>query len=240
MHNDSTKDKKTLQSMKQSFDQIAQQYDSQRQRLIPCFDAFYGTAVELASTYPSSNLSPPRILDLGAGTGLLSAYMLQVFPGAELTLIDLSEEMLSKAKERLSVQSNVQYEIADYTRHDMNDSYDLIVSGLSIHHLADDEKQQLFHSIYHNLKPGGLFINADQVLGHTERIEALYKTDWQTKVESSDLSRKAIQASYDRCKFDRMATLHNQLQWLSNSGLEDVDCVFKSYNFVVIQAWKPQ
>ncbi|WKL01736.1 hypothetical protein Q0F98_35615 [Paenibacillus amylolyticus] len=55
-------------SVKQLFDKVAQDYDVQRKQLIPCFDDFYGIALDLME----SPLDSPRILDLGAGTGLLS------------------------------------------------------------------------------------------------------------------------------------------------------------------------
>ena len=77
----------------------AAEYDISRRRLIPCYDLFYGAAAELAlRTVKEKN---PSILDIGAGTGLLSEHVLQNFPNAVLTLLDESSEMLSKAQVRL-------------------------------------------------------------------------------------------------------------------------------------------
>ena len=56
-----------MNHVRATFDGAAGGYDEQRRKLIPCFDDFYGTAVSLAETRESR----PRILDLGAGTGLL-------------------------------------------------------------------------------------------------------------------------------------------------------------------------
>ncbi|MGN7412821.1 hypothetical protein [Paenibacillus sp. SAF-068] len=45
-------------SVKQLFDKVAQNYDVQRKQLIPCFDDFYGMALDLngksaqCATYP--------------------------------------------------------------------------------------------------------------------------------------------------------------------------------------------
>jgi tRNA (cmo5U34)-methyltransferase len=76
------------------FNAHADRYDAARRRLIPPFDAFYGTAVEA--------LSPPRlVLDLGAGTGLLSSFVRRAYPHAELTLTDGATAMLDKARELL-------------------------------------------------------------------------------------------------------------------------------------------
>ncbi|MCL4321267.1 MAG: hypothetical protein M0016_07365 [Deltaproteobacteria bacterium] len=49
---------------------------------------------------------------------------------------------------------------------------------MSIHHLPNAEKQRLFTKIYIHLKPGGIFVNAEQVSGNTDTIEAYYKKEW--------------------------------------------------------------
>lgn len=107
------------------------------------------------------------------------------------------------------------------------------MSSLSIHHLSDEEKRKLYVNIFSLLNENGIFINADQVKGHTPWIEHLYKNDWKKKVELSELTKQVIEAAYERTKLDRMATLEDQLEWLKESGFEDVDCVYKYFNFVI-------
>ena len=53
----------------------ASEYDISRRRLIPCYDLFYATAADLAAR--SLKVPSPAILDLGAGTGLLSEFVMQ-------------------------------------------------------------------------------------------------------------------------------------------------------------------
>jgi tRNA (cmo5U34)-methyltransferase len=73
-------------------------YDSERHRLIYCFDEFYGTVGELVARFcPAS----ANVLDLGAGTGLLSAAIVHRLPQANLHLIDASSDMLDQAVSRL-------------------------------------------------------------------------------------------------------------------------------------------
>ncbi|NBC68474.1 methyltransferase domain-containing protein [Paenibacillus sacheonensis] len=219
-----------MNHVRATFDGAAGGYDEQRRKLIPCFDDFYGTAVALAETSESR----PRILDLGAGTGLLSSLLLKKLPEARLTLIDLSDNMLAVAKERFAGRTGIEYVREDYTSYTAEQACDLIVSGLSIHHLTDEGKQAVYRNAYNNLKPGGIFINADQVLGHTPFIDAHYKEDWKRKIEASGLTRAELDAAYERTRIDRMAGLAEQLVWLAQAGFSDVDCVYKSYNFVVL------
>jgi tRNA (cmo5U34)-methyltransferase len=212
------------------FNENASQYDDQRKRLIPCFDDFYSIAISIAET----NTDTPNILDIGAGTGLLSFLILEKFPNAKVTLIDLSEKMLDVAKERLKANPNVTYIIDDYTKYKSDEKYDVVISSLSIHHLTGDEKEQLYQNIYSGLNKNGVFINADQVLGGTSFIESLYKRDWKYKVENSGLSKEEIHSAYERAKLDKMSTLDDQINWLKDIGFLDVDCVYKYFNFVVL------
>lgn len=216
--------------IKLKFNENASQYDGQRKKLIPCFDDFYSIAISLAET----NTDNPEILDIGAGTGLLSFLILEKFPDANVTLIDLSEKMLDAAKERFNGNPNFTYIIDDYTKYKFDKMYDVVMSSLSIHHLTGDEKRQLFHNIYSGLNKNGVFINADQVLGGTPDIESLYKRDWKYKVENSGLSKEEILSAYERAKLDKMSTLEDQMNWLKDVGFLDVDCVYKYFNFVVL------
>jgi tRNA (cmo5U34)-methyltransferase len=52
-------------SVREAFDKGAKDYDSARKQLIPCFNEFYGTALDLISALKTDDI---KVLDLGAGT----------------------------------------------------------------------------------------------------------------------------------------------------------------------------
>jgi len=56
---------------------------------------------------------PFAALDLGAGTGLLTSLILNKFPKAKLTVLDISEEMLAKARERFKGNRQVRFSAVD-------------------------------------------------------------------------------------------------------------------------------
>ena len=213
---------------------MAQQYDRQRKKLIPCFDDFYQIAADVAKLENDT----PDVLDLGAGTGLFSSFIVRKYPKARLTLIDLSEGMLDIAKTRFHGRPDVRYIVGDYTKFEFRERFDLVISSLSIHHLTDAEKKELYRNVFSILKNNGIFMNADQVLGSTEFLDSLYRSEWKHYVEHSGLDRKEILAAYERTRLDKMTTLERQIQWLNEIGFSDADCIYKYYNFVVMFARK--
>ena len=112
---------------------------------------FYRTAVWAAE----SEGPDPEILDIGAGTGRMSAYLLEKFPQAHLTLVDIAENMLEMARQRFAGREDTRYVVSDYSKGDLGGPYDIACSALSIHHLAPKEKRLLFRRIFAVLKPGG-------------------------------------------------------------------------------------
>lgn len=219
-----------MRQIQNKFDEISKKYDSQRKILIPCFDEFYGISAAIADVKTNT----PRILDIGAGTGLLSAFLLDRYPEARITLIDISEKMLEVARKRFEGNDNITYIADDYTKLDISEKFDLVVSALSIHHLEDSDKKELFKKCYLVLKPDGILINADQFIGETPYIDSLYKKRWKEIIEKSDLPREEIISAYERMKLDKETTLEQQLVWLSEIGFKDVSSIYKYYNFAIV------
>ena len=223
-------------SIKKAFDQGAKDYDSARKQLIPCFDDFYGTALDLIS-FPKTDKI--KVLDLGAGTGLFSSLVSQCYPNAEFVLYDLSSAMLEEAKKRFeNEETNVSYIVKDYSSKEIEGSYDLIISALSIHHLTGLDKERLFNKIYAHLNKNGLFINADQVLGATPFIEESYRNSWINQVKEKGVTDKALESALERMKEDKMSTLDEQLTWLRSAQFKEVNCWYKNYSFVVYSGRK--
>ncbi|HEY9861420.1 MAG TPA: methyltransferase domain-containing protein [Candidatus Obscuribacterales bacterium] len=224
-------------TIQHAFNAIATEYDLLRRILIPCFDDFYQTAVDVL---PGDRQAALQVLDLGAGTGLYAAMVQSAFPNAAFTLVDLAAEMLEQAKSRFrQLHRSPQIIVADYAKADLGGPYDLIISALSIHHLSDTDKEQLYQRIYNSLAPGGMFVNADQVLGQTPALDQLYRQHWLSAVQALGISEEDLAAAYKRMEYDRMATLDAQLNWLQTAGFDNVDCWYKNFSFVVFGGQRP-
>src|ERR671910_1925137 len=166
----------TRLSIEALFDEAAAGYDRARRQLVPGLDGFYGAALE---SVPFGREAELRVLDLGAGTGLLSSMVAERFPRSRVTLVDLSVEMLRVARRRFPQgDGRFEFRTMDYARKPLPQGYDLVVSALSIHHLTHGDKKELFEKVHDSLAEGGYFVNADQVQGETPEVERSYRGWW--------------------------------------------------------------
>lgn len=220
---------------KQVFDRAALDYDRNRRQLVPHLDDFYGTALELIPYPPEA---PIRVLDVGAGTGQMSALVSEVYPNAVLTLADISEPMLGQARVRFAERPNVTYLIVDLVNDALTGEYDLAVSSLALHHIELDPLKVVFRKVYAALADGGMFINVDQALGTTAENEERYEAMWLADVRRQGTSEADVVMAQERMKADRTSTLDDQLAGLRAAGFEQVECWYKRYRFVVYSGAK--
>lgn len=222
------------------FGRHAAGYDTDRRKLIPLFDAFYGTAVEVATLRLPPD-RPPVVLDLGAGTGILTAGIATARPDGRFVLLDASSQMLDVARERLApITSSYDMIVDDFAAGLPDGPFDAVVSALAIHHLDDAGKRSLFARVHDRLRPGGAFVNAEQVAGPTAALDALYVERWMTHTTALGATAAEHAAAADRMALDRTAPTEAQCAWLRAAGFVDVDCFFKSWRFAVFGGWRPR
>ena len=105
-----------------------------------------------------------RILELGTGTGETSSRVLERHPVARLTGIDVSTEMLVRARQTLPPAS-VDALLERTIQEDLPEGpFDLVISALTVHHLDGPAKADLFHRVARILRPGGRFVMGDVVI----------------------------------------------------------------------------
>lgn len=222
------------QNLKAQFDAISKVYDAQRKTLIPCFDDFYGIPTSLMNF---DAFAPVRAIDLGSGTGLMAQKVLEKFPNARMTLLDLSEEMLKQARERFAGMDKVDFKIGDISDFSADSEFDAVVSALAIHHLPDADKASLFKRIFAALKPHGIFVNAEQILGETEFLRKMYM-DARMKIVRERMPESEASIAARRFALDKCSTVADQLKWLKDAGFAEVGCVYQYLDFAVIFAKK--
>ena len=217
------------------FSAHAADYDAQRRRLVPCFDLFYGTAAGLVGLRGGA---VRRVLDLGAGTGLLSEAVLARHPDVELVLLDGAVEMLEKARERLPAGST-RTVVGDLRKALPEGPFDAVVSALAIHHLEDSDKRALFARVHDALAPGGVFVNAEQVLAPTSWLQEREREMWREACRAAGAGEAEIAGAERRMEHDRCSEVPSQLEWMGAAGLRGCDCLFKHLHFAVLAGWRP-
>jgi len=216
------------------FDLIAPEYEATRRKFIPDFDTFYQSGIQFLRCEKAA----PRVLDLGAGTGLYSLKLLERYPQAALTLIDFAGNMLDIARRIFSGNPGISYIQDDYSTHDFRAAkYDIVISALSIHHFDDGGKKNVYRKIYSLLDSGGEFLNADQISAGSEDLDRRYRG-----IHVDFVKANATEAEYsqfqENIRLDRRSPIAPQLDWLKEAGFAQADCVFKLNCFAVMYARK--
>lgn len=222
------------------FDEQAANYRGPREKLIPQLDRFYGSvpeAVGLIGPGEDGEGEALRILDLGAGTGMLSAVVAEAFPAATFTLFDFSPRMLEQASALLG-------ERAETVAGDMYEGipagpWDAVISALAIHHMTDEGKRSVYGAAFRELKPGGVFVNAEHVLAETPELQEYFAEWHRRQAYEKGLTDAEWADTLERMSHDHLSPLSIQLEWLKETGFTDVDCLLKDHGFAVIFARKP-
>jgi tRNA (cmo5U34)-methyltransferase len=214
-----------------AFSAHAAEYDELRRRLVPDFDGFYGAAVEAVERTVSGEVR--RVLDVGAGTGLLSAQITAAFPHAEIELLDAAEPMLALARKRLGDAVSAVH-VGDMGGELPPGPFDAVVSALAIHHLEHADQRALMGRIHGALRPGGVFANAEQVDAPTRELSVLYAQRWAEDCRALGASEAEIDGARERMRHDRCTDVETQLDWLRDAGFAAADCTYKVWRFAVL------
>ena|GEM_PF-201002 len=145
----------------------------------------------------ASGTGARRILELGTGTGVTARLLLERHPEATLVGVDESAEMLAAARERLPAD-RVRLLTGRIQDPLPAGPFDLVASGLTIHHLDAGQKAELFVRVSRVLAPGGRVVVGDVV----------------TPAGPGE-TRIPLTPGYDR-----PSTVADQLHWLALAGLE--------------------
>jgi tRNA (cmo5U34)-methyltransferase len=105
-----------------------------------------------------------RVLELGTGTGETARRVLALHPGARLTGIDASGEMLERARSLLDPERVEALAVSRLQDPLPDGPFDLVFSALAVHHLDRRAKADLFGRVAAVLRPGGRFVLGDVVV----------------------------------------------------------------------------
>jgi malonyl-CoA O-methyltransferase len=112
-----------------------------------------------------------RLLDVGCGTGLSTALLLEAFPGAHALALDLAPGMLDEARRRLRGR-RVSYVLADVEAGVPAGPFELVASSMALQWTLDPAA--VLRAAAGRLTPGGLLAVAVPVEGTLRELREAY------------------------------------------------------------------
>lgn len=170
------------------------------------------------------------LVDIGIGSGIVEAMLLERIPEAQVLGIDGSPAMVELARERLKKFEN-QYDIVfqDLTKLEKASTpqgeFQIAFSIQTIHNIPDEHKIKALEWIYQLLEPGGWFLLMDRFAVTQEALFPAMFSLWQrlgrvydTQInEGQTFTEHTVKISNSE---DIPATVPQHLEWLEDIGFE--------------------
>lgn len=178
---------------------------------IPDYDAheekhayFREMLEKMIDLLPLAGKSPLRILEMGAGTGILTKRLAALPSVGEVFAIEYDWACYHHLRDNMRrFQGKVITEYKDSRTFDPPGKFDVIVSSFADHHIRPGDKRRYFENVIRNLKTGALYIVGDEFLrehdpaNETERVAALHA--WHDHViELAEKDNERILAELER------------------------------------------
>jgi len=142
--------------------------------------------------------------------------------------------MIKMARLKLSRYNDVEFLADNFLDLDFNEEYDAVISSLALHHLQPEEQELFYGKIKGWLKEGGVFYNADNILGSTKHLNEVYLDKWVEFMLQSHTKEEIEKIWLPKHKEeDFPVPLNSHICWMKNAGFQDVDVVWKYYMFGV-------
>jgi len=233
--------KSTVDEIRERFDNDVERFSNLETGQVAAVDSLISleliTACAAATTPHAKN-----VLDIGCGAGNYSLKLLQRLPKIHLTLLDLSNNMLQRAEQRIREVSSAGVELLqiDVREADLGvQRFDVVIAAQCLHHLRDqDQWQMVFQKIFDSLRPGGSFWIVDAVEHEIEGVQAVIQQRWGEYLAGiRDEAYRDFVLDYIE-KEDTPRPLCFQLKLLCDVGFDRVDVLHKNNRFATFGAVK--
>ncbi|MFC1524629.1 methyltransferase domain-containing protein, partial [Thermodesulfobacteriota bacterium] len=221
------------EQVKEHFARQADEYEQLMVKLVPQ----YREQHQIMSHLLPEEDQNCRILDLGCGNGILSEIVFRKLPNAFVVAFDLTENMLSAYKRKLSNHvGKFELQQGDFRTNSIGSDYDIILAGLTLHHLTRDERKQFYNKLFGALNPEGMFLARDIIIDEDQTVRRQHYTYWKEFMNSQGEDPEFWYAKH--IEKDHPITLSDHFSWLRNAGFSQVACHWRLYNFAITSAVK--
>ena len=220
------------------FDRLAGEYDTSFTRQMPAYDQMHETILSMAAL---GGREIGRVLELGAGTGTLTKKLLERFPRAEVTAVDLSAEMLALARTKLTFAGErVILREADVSSADLGAGYDAVVSAIAFHHVPPRSKPAVIAAAHRALNEGGALVIGDTFKAASPQLWEGLRLLNDERLRAAGVSAEAMEEHKVRSGHSggSSARVRDYERWFTQAGFVSVDCVWKQMSLAVVYGEK--
>ncbi len=185
-------------------------YDEHMKTNIEGASGFYAYT---ASLLPGTAGS--RVLDLGCGTGLELEEYFTLNPGANVTGVDLSREMLNALKAKFPGKDLTLIRASYFDTPFGEKQYDAAVSVESLHHFPAGLKASLYEKLHSALRENGVFVLTDY-FAESEEMEKEYFQNL------ADLKREQGLPDDEFYHYDTPLLVEHETDILRRAGFREV------------------
>ena len=220
--------------------------------MVPGREEIERTLLELL---PAGRDEPFIGVEIGTGTGWLSAAVLREFPRARMMALDGSPEMLRRTGELLAPYGE-RAELRPFRLEEPSWTEELpparvFLSSLVLHHLDGPGKRELFARLFARLEPGGALLLADVMQPRTERACRHSAVAWGEEIRRRSLEIHGDARAHEFFERERWniydhpdpmdtpSTLPEQLRWMEEAGLEGVDVFWARAGHALLGGYRP-
>lgn len=111
----------------------------------------------------SLRISHPKILEIGAGSGIFTEKLAHNLPKAKIIVVEPDDEWLNALVKRTSKFKNIHTKLEMIEKYH-NSFYDICCASFSIHHISYKRQRQGIENVHQLLKRNGYFIVLDKFI----------------------------------------------------------------------------
>jgi tRNA (cmo5U34)-methyltransferase len=226
---------------KSSVDEIRQRFDGDVERfanLETGQSATVDAPLVLDLITAAAALTTPAatsLLDIGCGAGNYALKMLQRSPNLNVTLIDLSQPMLDRARQRVTAATSgtVRTIRCDVRAIDLGiEQFDIVLAAAVLHHLREDVQwRAVFGDVFRALRPGGSFWISDMILHDSPAVQTVMRERYGAYLAGlkGDAYREQVFSYIE--KEDSPRSLGFQMELMRSVGFREVELLHKNSVF---------